>query len=68
MKLRELLKFIDIFVTNEEHELMQKIPFNPTAMSKFSEREQIVIQNLINKSLVTKINEKNNVIMVRKNA
>ena len=68
MKLRELLKFIDIFVTNEEHALMQKIPLNPTAMSKFSEREQIVIQNLINKSLVTKINEKNNVIMVKKNA
>lgn len=54
MKLNELISSFTIQVSNEENEIYEKID-RATPLSVFSEREQFVIQNLIRKSLVSKV-------------
>jgi len=65
MKINELLTDFKIFMTNEE-----KVEFDnlsaPTPLSSLTERQQVIMNNLIRKSLVSKI-QTNNIIMVAKN-
>ena len=65
MKLNELIKDFRIFMTNEEKVELEKLTA-PTPLSSLTERQQVIINNLIRKSLVSKI-QTNNVIMVAKN-
>ena len=55
MKINELIKSFDIFTSNEEEAVLERID-RPVPLSSFTEREQFVIKNLTHKSLVTKIN------------
>lgn len=63
MKLNELIKQFSIQVTNEENELLDKIK-KPCYYESFNEREQFVIENLFRKSLLTKVHNRGNIIVV----
>ena len=65
MKINDLLSTFEIFTTNEEQAVLESME-GVKSLATFSEREQIVINNLIRKSLVSKIHYKDN-IMVMKN-
>lgn len=54
MKLNELLQDFQIFQTNEESEVLKRLE-GIKALETFSEREQAIIENLIRKSLVSKV-------------
>jgi hypothetical protein len=54
MKLNELLQDFVIFQTNEESEVLERLE-GIKAIQTFSEREQAIIENLIRKSLVSKV-------------
>lgn len=59
MKVSELVRSFEIFTTNEERALLNKIT-RPTRLSTLPEREQQVAEkkNLIRKSLLIKIGTK----------
>lgn len=54
MKINELVRTFEIFTTNEERALLNKLT-RPTRLSILPEREQQVAENLIRKSLLIKI-------------
>ena len=64
MKLNDLISHFEIQTTNEENELLDKIE-DVMIPEQFTEREQNVIENLIRKSLITKIVENNKVYLVK---
>jgi hypothetical protein len=65
MKLNELINSFSIAISNEEAEVLEKVnPVQP--LQGFSPREQVIIDNLIRKSLVSKI-LKDNIVMVVQN-
>jgi hypothetical protein len=55
MKINELIKTFEVFTSNEEKKILERM-HRPMPLSAFDEREQFVIKNLTHKSLVTKIN------------
>jgi hypothetical protein len=65
MKLNELIRDFKIYKTNEELEELNKLNA-PVPFASLSERQQVIMNNLIRKSLVSKI-KSNNVIMVARN-
>lgn len=65
MKINELIASFTIQMTNEEKVIYDRLS-SPTPLSAFPEREKFVIENLIRKSLVSKINN-NNLVLVVKN-
>lgn len=64
MKLNDLISHFEIQTTNEENELLNKIE-DVMIPEQFTEREQTVIENLIRKSLITKIVENDKVYLVK---
>jgi hypothetical protein len=58
MKINELVRSFEIFTTNEERILLQRLT-KPTLLSILPEREQHVAENLIRKSLLIKIGSVN---------
>lgn len=58
MKINELIRTFEIFTTNEERALLNKL-LKPTLLSTLPEREQLVAENLIRKSLLIKIGQHN---------
>jgi hypothetical protein len=58
MKLNELLKTFEIYTTNEEKVVLEKLQY-PRLLSNFNEHDQFVIDGLIRKSLVIKIGNQN---------
>jgi hypothetical protein len=54
MKINELISGFEIWTTNEEAELLEKLQ-HPVRLSTLSETEQFRVQAMIRKSLVTKI-------------
>ncbi len=58
MRLNELISGFEIFTSNEEKAMLKHLD-NVTYLSSFSEREQVVIEQLIRKSLVIKIGTTN---------
>lgn len=65
MKLNELLDSFEIYMTNEEEAEYSKLE-GMVPLASLSERQQVIINNLIRKSLVSKI-QSNKGIMVAKN-
>jgi hypothetical protein len=55
MKINELIKTFDIYMSNEEKKVLEMID-RPVPLSSFNERDQFIIKSLTHKSLVTKIN------------
>jgi hypothetical protein len=63
MKINELISTFSIFTSKEESELLERIT-QPAMMATYTEREQFVINNLIRKSLVSKVYHNNEIIVV----
>jgi len=58
MKVSELIKTCDveIYITNEERDLLETLDDRrPRPLSSFPEREQVIINNLIRKSVISKV-------------
>ena len=55
MKINEFVRSLDTWYTNEELELLEKLT-EPRLINSFEEREKFVLENLIRKSLVIKVN------------
>ena len=64
MKLNELISDFVIQTTTEEAKLLDKLQ-DVMIPEQFTEREQTVIENLIRKSLITKIVENDKVYLVK---
>mgnify|MGYP001168305598 CR=1 FL=1 len=54
MKISDVLENFSINTSNEERALLQRLN-GPRAIEDFTERERFILENLIRKSLVTKI-------------
>lgn len=65
MKINELLNGFEIFVTNEEKEVLEKME-GLKSIDLYDERERFVIENLIRKSLVSKVRH-NTTYLVKRN-
>ena len=66
MKINELIQSFDIYKTNEETELLGKMDANPLPLSSYTEREQVIIDNMVKKSLVSKVRNKD-LFLVKRN-
>lgn len=64
MKVSELLTDFEIFTTNEEAKLLAKLD-TISPLQSFPERQQVVIENLVKKSLVSKIMQGKQVMVLR---
>lgn len=60
MKLNELIEQFSIALSNEEAQILEKVQ-GVRMLNSYTERERFVIENLIRKSLVSKITVKGNV-------
>ena len=65
MKLNELIKDFTIYMTNEERKVYDDLD-TVVPILTFNERQQVIVNTLIQKSLVSKIRH-NNQIMVARN-
>jgi len=65
MKLNELISQFEIFMSNEEERVYDKLT-EPAPLHQYTLREQTLIQNLVRKSLVSKIRQ-NDIVLVVKN-
>lgn len=63
MKLNELIEDFTIYTTNEEKEVLSKID-DMMSLDTFTEREQAIIENLIRKSLVSKVHNKGSTLVM----
>lgn len=63
MKINELVQDFVIQTSNEEQEVLNKLK-QITRLDKFLERDQEVIRNLINKSLVKRIDQNGKIMVV----
>lgn len=54
MKINELISDFEIWTTNEEKDLLEKLS-KPVKLASLTEHEQFQVQTMIRKSLVTKI-------------
>ena len=63
MKLNELITSFYIHTSNEEQELLDRIS-KPCYLEVFTDREKFVVENLIRKSLVSKVNYKGSVVII----
>lgn len=64
MKMNELLTSFEIHTTNEESAMLDKMD-GVRNLTAYTEREQVVIENLIRKSLVSKTIKNGFVYVVR---
>lgn len=64
MKLNELIDSFKIYTTNEEQKELAKLD-GVVPLSTLSERQQVIINNLIRKSLVSKIHSKHGIMVAR---
>jgi hypothetical protein len=64
MKINELISSFTIHMSNEETQIYSKID-KQTPLSLFTEREQLVIENLIRKSLISKISLNGQILVMQ---
>jgi len=58
MKLNEFVRGVEVWTSNEEKTMLAKIT-EPTILAGFKEREQAIIEGLIRKSLLIKVQGQN---------
>ena len=63
MKINELISDFEIYVSNEESALLNRMQ-HTQPLASFTEREQFIIENMIRKSIVTKIIKNNQILVV----
>ena len=64
MKIDDVLKNFEIFTTNEERVVLERME-GIRPMAAYTERERFVIENLIRKSLVSKMRVNNQIVVAR---
>jgi len=64
MKLNELILDFYIATTNEEKSILKNIN-GVRALESFDPREQVIITSLIRKSLVSKVHNNGNILVVK---
>lgn len=64
MKINDLLGNFEIYKTNEELAVLEKLS-EPCQLDQFNEREQVIIQNLARKSLITKVSRNQSVLILK---
>jgi len=64
MKLNELITEFDIYMTNEERAMYEQLN-GIVDISSLNERETIIVNSLVRKSLVSKIRYNNSVVVAR---
>jgi len=64
MKLNELITEFSIYLTNEEKSLVKEMN-GLTPLCNFHEREQVIINNLIRKSVVSRVHYNGSVMVMR---
>jgi len=57
MRFNELISNFEIWTTNEEAQLLQKLK-SPVPLSSLKEHDQFIVAGLIRKDLVTKVGDK----------
>jgi hypothetical protein len=62
MKINELIK--SIYMTNEEKNLLETFD-QPVPLSSFTERDQTIINNLIRKSIISKVQHNGTIMVIR---
>ena len=62
MKINELVK--SIYMTNEEKNLLETFD-QPVPLSLFTERDQTIINNLIRKSIISKVQHNGTIMVIR---
>ena len=62
MKINELISTFEIWITNEEKRILDRLK-DPVKLSHLSEQDQFKVQALIRKSLVTKIGQKDPTVL-----
>jgi hypothetical protein len=63
MKINELLQGFSIYTSLEEERVLKKLT-TPAYLSDFNERDQVIIEGMVRKSLVIKIGSKNPKVVV----
>ena len=58
MKINELVQSFEIFTTNEERRLLGRLA-SALPLNTFNERDQVIIEGMIRKSLVIKLGSTN---------
>ncbi len=64
MKISNLIQDFEIYKTNEQSELLEEIN-GLMPLSCFDERQQVIINELIRKSILSKVLYNNNVMVVK---
>lgn len=64
MKLNELILSFKIYTTNEEDQLLDQLT-SPAFYESFEPRQQVVIDNLVKKSLITKVRRSSGYVVVK---
>ena len=54
MNINELIRGFEIYTTNEEREVLDRLT-RPIKLTALNERERVIVENMIRKSLVIKI-------------
>jgi len=60
----KVVELFSIYTSNEESAVLEKIT-DVTPIENYTDREQVVIENLIRKSLITKIQHGNSFLVVK---
>jgi hypothetical protein len=63
MKLNDLIGSFSIAVSNEEKEVLDRLE-GVEPLDSFTEREQFIIENLVRKSLVSKVHNKGSILVM----
>lgn len=64
MKLNELIDSFEIYTTNEEKQELTKLD-GMVPLASLNERQRVIINNLIRKSLVSKIRSNKGIMVAR---
>jgi hypothetical protein len=63
MKINELISNFEIWTTNEEAMMLSRLT-KPVMLSSMNEHEQVIINNMIRKSLVIKVGNKDPMVVI----
>ena len=61
----KVLELFSIYTSNEESAILEKLAEDPTPIESYTDREKVVIENLIRKSLITKIQHGNSFLVAK---
>jgi hypothetical protein len=67
MKITDLISDFEIYTTNEEKKLLERLK-NPIKLANLTDREQCIAETMIRKSLLKKIGFNNPTVVVNEKA